>query len=144
MEKQKTYKQLIEWLADLEHQQWSHWTKYFLDNIVDKKDGLIRLDLVQRWKRQTETSYKQLSEREKNSDREWAEKIITEMPFKCPLHQCGGIMQSSIRKKPKDIDADVEGYDGDEQTPDLICTNCKAIYQFTKFNGGKAQHFSQA
>ena len=66
-------------------------------------------------------------------DEEWADKIIYEMPTKCPLHQCGGFMKYSIRKKPKNIDIDIEGYDGDEQSPDLICTNCKAVYQFKGF-----------
>jgi|SRR3972149_3953794 len=63
----------------------------------------------------------------------WASKIIDEVPFKCPVHQCGGIMETVIRKKPEYIDADIEGYNGDEQTPDLICSNCKAVYQFKRF-----------
>jgi hypothetical protein len=131
MKKQKTYKQLIEWLADLEHQQWMAWSK----SIVN--DEKISEDRVHRWARLWKP-YNKLTTEQKEQDREWAEKIISEMPFKCPLHQCGGIMQSAVRKKPKDIDADIQGYDGDEQTPDLICTSCKAIYQFTKFKGIKA------
>jgi hypothetical protein len=63
-------------LADLEHEQWSHWTKYFLNNIVDKEDGLIRLDLVQRWNEQTKSAYSTLSEKEKDSDRIWADKVL--------------------------------------------------------------------
>ena len=137
MEKQKTYKQLIEWLADLEHQQWIAWSK----NIVNSEK--ISEDRMDRWAGLWKP-YNKLTTEQKEQDKEWAEKIISEMPFKCPLHQCGGIMQPTIRKKPKDIDADIEGYDGDEQTPDLICANCKAIYQFTKFKGGKARHSSQA
>ena len=108
MEKQKTYKQLIEWLADLEHQQWIAWIK----NIVDSEK--ISEDRMVRWAGLLK-DYKKLTEEQKEQDREWAEKIISEMSFKCP--QCGGIMQPFIRKKPTDIDADIEGYDGDEQTP---------------------------
>ena len=129
-DKEKTYKQLIEWLADLEHQQWMAWSK----NIVNSEK--ISEDRLDRWARLWK-SYNKLTAEQKEQDREWAEKIITEMPFKCPLHQCGGIMKCSIRKKPKDVDADIEGYDGDEQTPDLICTNCKAVYQFKGFKGEK-------
>ena len=137
MEKQKTYKQLIEWLADLEHQQWMAWSKNIVNNEKISEDRMDRWAGL--WK-----PYNKLTPEQKEQDKEWAEKIISEMPFKCPLHQCGGIMQSVIREKPKDVDADIEGYDGDEQTPNLICTNCKAIYQFTKFKGVKARHSSQA
>ena len=74
--KMEIEKTLREELADLEHQQWASWTDYFLNNIVDKKDGLIRLDLVNRWRKQIKTPYKDLSEKEKDSDREWADKSL--------------------------------------------------------------------
>jgi len=28
---------------------------------------------------------------------------------------------------------ELEHYYGDEQTPDQVCTNCKAVYQFRRF-----------
>lgn len=61
-------KQLIENLADLEHAQWSHWTKYMLDNLTEKN--------IQRWKKQIETPHSELSEKEKESDMEWARKVL--------------------------------------------------------------------
>lgn len=59
---------MIEKLAELEHIQWSHWTKYMLENLTPEN--------IERWKRQIETSYADLSEKEKESDREWARKVI--------------------------------------------------------------------
>lgn len=59
---------LIEDLASLEHKQWSHWTKYMLDNLTPEN--------IERWKRQIKTDYKDLSEKEKDSDREWANKVL--------------------------------------------------------------------
>ncbi len=59
---------LRERLADLEHQQWAHWTKYMLDNLTPEN--------IERWRRQIETDYSQLTEQEKDSDREWAGKVI--------------------------------------------------------------------
>lgn len=55
---------VIERLAELEHEQWVHWTKYFLENLTDKN--------IRRWKRQIKTPYKKLTEKEKQSDRYWA------------------------------------------------------------------------
>lgn len=55
-------------LAELEHEQWATWTKYFLDNLTDEN--------MARWKKQIETPYSELTEKEKESDREWADKVL--------------------------------------------------------------------
>jgi len=62
-------KKLVEELAALEHDQWAHWTKYMLDNLTDE-------DKTQ-WKRQIKTDYKDLTKKEQDSDREWANKVMT-------------------------------------------------------------------
>lgn len=59
---------MIENLAALEHEQWAHWTKHMLDNLSPEN--------IERWRRQIETPYEQLSEMEKGSDRQWARKAI--------------------------------------------------------------------
>jgi hypothetical protein len=59
---------LREWLADLEHKQWAHWTKYMLDNLTE--------DNIKKWRRQIDTPFEKLSEQEKKSDFEWADKVI--------------------------------------------------------------------
>lgn len=59
---------IIEKLAELEHEQWSHWTRYLLNNYTSKN--------IVKWTKQIETPYNQLSEREKESDREWARKAL--------------------------------------------------------------------
>jgi len=56
-------------LSDLEHQQWAHWTKYMLDNLTPEN--------IKRWKEQIETPYNKLTNKEKDSDRVWADKVIT-------------------------------------------------------------------
>lgn len=55
-------------LAELEHTQWAHWTKYMLDNLTPEN--------IARWKQQIITPYRKLSEKEKDSDREWAERVL--------------------------------------------------------------------
>ena len=65
----KTDKQmaLIEKLAELEHEQWALIKESTLDNLTPEN--------IERWRRQIATKYSDLSEQEKDSDREWAEKI---------------------------------------------------------------------
>lgn len=58
----------VEALADLEHQQWAHWTRYMLDNLTPEN--------IERWRRQIDTPYSDLTEKEKDSDREWARKSL--------------------------------------------------------------------
>ncbi len=78
----------IEQLAELEHDQWSHWMRYLFskcfeqkklgNNYIYNKTGnlIIPEELVKRWKRQMKTEHKDLSEKEKESDRVWAKKVI--------------------------------------------------------------------
>jgi len=132
MKKIKTYKQLIEWLASMEHEQWMIWSKNIANSDERLSEG--RMDRwASLWK-----PYNKLTSEQKDQDREWAMKIIDEMPFKCPMYQCGGIMKAVERKYPKGKNEDdfPDGMVGDFQIPDLICTNCKAVYSFTKFKGG--------
>lgn len=82
-----------EQLADLEHQQWAHWTKYMLDTLTieigaalhgvlapdDYKqaiEAITGVNCLSRWLRQTTTPYAELTEKEKDSDREWADKAL--------------------------------------------------------------------
>lgn len=60
--------ELKEKLADLEHQQWAHWTIYMLDNLTKEN--------LKRWGEQVATPYSELSEKEKDSDRIWADKVL--------------------------------------------------------------------
>lgn len=61
-------KKLIEDLSDLEHDQWAHWTGWMLDNLTDEN--------ILRWREQIKTPYVDLTEKEKDSDREWARKVV--------------------------------------------------------------------
>ncbi len=59
---------LREKMAELEHEQWAHWTRYMLDNLTDEN--------IERWRRQIDTPYSVLTDKEKESDREWADKAL--------------------------------------------------------------------
>ena len=64
---------LMEKLADIEHIRWADWQKYMHTKGIPSADNLylmIPLDYIKHWKRQIKTDYKDLSEQEKDSDRE--------------------------------------------------------------------------
>ncbi len=68
--------EMIEELADKEHASWARWMNYLFEKCeaVEGVDGFGHLtipkQLVEHWKRQANTDYKDLTEREKQSDRE--------------------------------------------------------------------------
>lgn len=63
---------IAEHLASIEHERWSHWQRYMHEQGQRQADGslVIPAELVSRWELQSSTSYADLSEREKDSDRE--------------------------------------------------------------------------
>ncbi|WP_316216647.1 hypothetical protein [Bradyrhizobium sp. SZCCHNR3003] len=69
---------LIEVLAAVEHERWSHWQRYMHGKGVKQADGslLVPADLVRRWQNQIDTPYAALSEKEKESDREQVRKYV--------------------------------------------------------------------
>lgn len=79
---------LLEELASQEHESWSNWAQYELNQIerelAERRktavgasgrleesalDAFRALECVQRWRRQIKTPYAELSEKEKESDR---------------------------------------------------------------------------
>lgn len=69
---------IIELLAEFEHDRWSRWQKYLFIKCIVNDDGTLTIpkELVNRWTRQINTNYKNLSEREKDSDRKESIRII--------------------------------------------------------------------
>ena len=69
---------LIEALADFEHDRWSRWQKHLFSKCIKNEDGsyTIPKEYVERWNRQINTKYSDLSEEEKESDRREAKRII--------------------------------------------------------------------
>src|SRR5690606_27124859 len=68
---------LIEQLADAEHASWARWMDYLLSKCSHGSQGaLIPLGLVEHWRRQIDTPYADLSEREKEMDRQEVRHIL--------------------------------------------------------------------
>ena len=68
----------MEELAACEHERWSHWQSYMHSQSEKKTDGtlVIPASLVTRWERLMNTEYRELSEKEKESDREQVRRYI--------------------------------------------------------------------
>lgn len=67
---------LLEKLAELEHLQWTSFSKQMLElvqNSISKRE--LEDDLFMKWNKNW-VSYRNLSEKEKEKDREWASKVI--------------------------------------------------------------------
>lgn len=69
---------LVEELAAIEHERWAHWQAYLHSRCQVAEDGslIIPADLVARWTAQVETEYRDLSEQEKDSDREQVRRYL--------------------------------------------------------------------
>lgn len=62
--------ELIEKLAELEHKQWWDWAKDIL------KTENITKERAKRWEEESFKPYKDLTEEQKDMDREWARKVL--------------------------------------------------------------------
>ena len=69
---------LVETLAAIEHQRWSHWQRYMHNKGRRLSDGSLVLppELVAHWDRQIDTPYDSLSDTEKESDREQVRRYL--------------------------------------------------------------------
>jgi len=71
--------ELLEKLATIEHERWAHWQQYMHDHCEKASDGSLVIPpaLAQRWQAQIDTRYADLSEAEKDSDREQVRRYLS-------------------------------------------------------------------
>lgn len=65
-------------LASYAHRAWSGWMDYLFEKSTLNPDGTVTIPAwaVERWKRQAKTSYADLPEREKDTDRKEADIML--------------------------------------------------------------------
>jgi hypothetical protein len=75
---EKTLNELLETLASAEHERWCRWQRHVHSKCVPQGDGalLIPADLVRQWENQIATPYSELTDEEKESDREQVRKYL--------------------------------------------------------------------
>jgi len=147
---------IIEKLADLEHRQWMHWSKdaaglleeilnalanqKFIGEHSDEQKKEFQQIIDRLWNkgmkklvswRKYWIEYDKLEEGVKDLDRRWAMEAFNLAPRKCPVWQCGGIMEAVETEPPEGIaDEYADGYPGCWQTPNLVCSNCGSVYVY--------------
>jgi len=74
----KITEELIEKLANIEHQRWAHWQKYIHSVCVKNDNGTLTIPewAVIGWGKQINTNYEDLTKKEKDSDREQVYKYL--------------------------------------------------------------------
>lgn len=80
-----------EQLAAIQYKIWSHWMRYLFSVCVCNEDASITIpsDTAARWIKQMNTSYSDLSEQQKESDRHQADKVIAVLRgAKCKMPCC--------------------------------------------------------
>ena len=70
--------ELVEELAAIEHERWAHWQRFMHDQGVRQADGSLVLpaELVTKWDRLIATPYAELTEKERESDREQVQRYL--------------------------------------------------------------------
>lgn len=70
--------ELMQRLADAEHERWAHWQQYVHDHGERQEDGSLVLpaELVARWDTQINTAYRDLSAEEQQSDQEQVRRYL--------------------------------------------------------------------
>jgi hypothetical protein len=69
---------LVEQLAAIEHERWAHWQLYMHSKGQRQSDGSLTFtaEAVSRWEKQAATAFADLTEYEKESDREQVERYL--------------------------------------------------------------------
>jgi hypothetical protein len=69
---------ILDTLAAIEHERWSHWQKFMHAQCESTTEGalLIPPSLVARWEKQASTDFEDLSEKEKESDRDQVRRYL--------------------------------------------------------------------
>ena len=74
-----TREELIEYLADLEHERWSNWQAYVHNLCIKNEDGSLTIpkEYVDHWNWEIALKYKDLPDNIKESDRKEVYKIMS-------------------------------------------------------------------
>ena len=117
--KNRTKVGIREQVAEIQHDKiWAHWTKYQFSKCVQNEDGSLTIpaDLVDRWRRQAETPYSELTEEEKESDRHQADKVLQAVTY----FMLEAIPAYLADKKENELDSQPSELDNEERSVQIV------------------------
>jgi hypothetical protein len=84
---------MIESLAAIEHERWADWQRWMHQQCQRNPDGSLTIPaaLVERWEWQSATPYAELSESEKQSDRDQVERYLPVIKYHQPYFTTGDV-----------------------------------------------------
>ena len=122
--KNKTWEEeFVEKGADLEHDRWARWQEYMFSKMSEQfitswgKNGFVLpQEFVDRWFRQIDTPYSELSEEEKESDRKETRNYL-------PLINSNFISKEDLQQMLEGIDTEKES-----DTPQKVMSESENTY----------------
>ncbi len=119
--------ELIEQLSDKEHASWSHWMEYLFNVSMRPGDGTVVIPryYVERWTHQVNTAYEELSEKEKQSDRNEVAHIlpIIEAYHTAPLQQIITLAETALNESVVATESD---------WPNILANGLEAVVTLCK------------
>lgn len=111
---EKAEKELLEKCADIEHQRWSDWQNYCHKTIIENNGYIPEPYPFEHWERQMRTPYSQLSEKEKESDREQVRRYLPlvhsslQDTLKAVVEMVGAIPTSYPERESDEFEAGID------------------------------------
>ena len=122
--------ELKEKLATIEHERWADWQRHVHCMCIPSaiENGMvIPTHLVQQWERQINTSYADLSEEERQSDRDQVDRYWDLIPHWIPVPELPKIKGLYLTKG---FDMKFYVRDFDPNNPNDISTWCRGVIKY--------------
>ena len=135
-------KELREKLADIEHRRWSDWQSYVFSKCGAIKDGMVIPQwAVEQWKRQIDTPYEKLSEKEKDSDRREVDRYFPHLSESIEQAREEGVQSQIVERYIAGFEDGIEGER--ERIKKWLVASEKQEYQWGKKNEGAVKDIEE-
>ena len=113
MNPQEIIEKLTEKCAEIEHTRWAKWQNYMHSHVYDSSQSInphlkvIPTELYNRWERQIATPYSELSEKEKESDKDQVQMYLPEV-----IQTIISLYEQELKEIPEEREIPIPYYSG--------------------------------